>query len=66
MEPMNSTSRKDMLFSHGGLVANSALTGIGAAASVVAVSGLVAPALIVGAMGAGFGYLVTNQIRKEP
>ncbi len=66
MDRIESDTRKDMLFSQSGLAANSALSGVGAGAAVLAATGTLLPAILVGAVGAGFGYLVTNQIRKEP
>jgi len=65
MEQVGSDDRKEMLFSQTGLAANSAISGVGAGAAVVAATGALFPAILVGALGAGFTYLVTNQIRKE-
>jgi len=65
MENAGSDNRKEMLFSQTSLAANSALSGVGAGAAVVAATGALLPAILVGAIGAGFTYLVTNQIRKE-
>ncbi len=66
MEKTHTNERHHMLFSQTGLAANSAISGVGAGAAVVAATGALLPAIVVGALGAGLTYLVTNQIRKEP
>ncbi|MFO6428767.1 hypothetical protein ACLBKT_01630 [Erythrobacter sp. W302b] len=66
MEKVRSDDRQGMLFSQTGLAANSALSGVGAGAAIVAATGALFPALLVGALGASLTYVVTNQIRKEP
>lgn len=65
MDDLNVKDREGFLFSQSGLAANSVLSGLGAGATVAALSGAIVPALVVGAFGAGVGYILTNQIRKE-
>ena len=59
--------RKGFLFSRGGLFANTTISGVGAGVATIAAVGTAAPIAILGAaaIGAGLGYIITNEIREE-
>ena len=58
------TTAADYQYKGGRLAANVALGALSAGAATIAATGLLVPALIVGALGGGVTYLITNQIPK--
>lgn len=58
-------SRKDKMFSASGLLANSAITGVGTGLAVAALTTSLGPIALAGVGGAVVAYVLTNDIPKR-